>query len=56
MGVCPCPYLFTLFIYYLFIEVAEKELLKNRGVLYDPQVVDACLKVIKKKQLVSIYN
>ncbi|MBP8717513.1 MAG: HD domain-containing protein [Candidatus Atribacteria bacterium] len=34
----------------LGIEVAKEELLKNRGVLYDPQVVDACLKVLEKGQ------
>lgn len=37
-------------------EVAKEELFKNRGVLYDPQVVDACLKVIEKGQLATIYN
>ncbi len=34
----------------LGIEVAKEELLKNRGVLYDPQVVDACLIVLEKGQ------
>lgn len=28
-------------------EAAVEELIKNKGILYDPQVVDACLKVVK---------
>ncbi len=33
----------------LGIDVALKEISENRGVLYDPDVVDACLTVIKEK-------
>jgi len=36
----------------LGLEVALDELKKNRGKLYDPQVVDACLKAIEKGKLV----
>lgn len=32
----------------LGIEAAEEELKKNKGILYDPQVVDACLRINKK--------
>jgi putative nucleotidyltransferase with HDIG domain len=31
------------------IEIALEEITKNRGVLYDPEAVDACLKVFKKQ-------
>jgi putative nucleotidyltransferase with HDIG domain len=30
-------------------EMALKEISKNRGVLYDPDVVDACLRLLKEK-------
>ena len=29
-------------------EKALEEILKNRGILYDPEVVDACIKIFKK--------
>jgi len=32
----------------LGFEAAEEELKNNKGILYDPQVVDACLKVGQK--------
>ena len=32
----------------LGVEVTERELEENRGILYDPQVVDACLKITRK--------
>ena len=34
----------------LGIELALKEISKNRGVLYDPEVVDACLKLFTEKE------
>jgi len=34
----------------LGIEKALAEIQKNRGILYDEQVVDACIKIFKKKQ------
>lgn len=33
----------------LGVDAALEEISKNRGVLYDPEVVDACLKLFKKK-------
>ena len=33
----------------LGIDVALKEITKNRGILYDPKVVDACVKLFRKK-------
>jgi len=33
----------------LGIEKALDEILQNRGILYDPEVVDACLRIFKKK-------
>ncbi|MDY0382934.1 MAG: hypothetical protein RBS20_04260, partial [Atribacterota bacterium] len=32
----------------LGIEAAEEELKKNKGILYDPQVVEACLRLDEK--------
>jgi response regulator RpfG family c-di-GMP phosphodiesterase len=29
--------------------MALEEISKNRGILYDPDVVDACLKLLKEK-------
>jgi PAS domain S-box-containing protein/putative nucleotidyltransferase with HDIG domain len=40
----------------LGIKAAEEELLKNKGILYDSEVVDACLRVCQKEQLVTINN
>ncbi len=40
----------------LGIKAAEEELLKNKGILYDPQCVDACLKVCHKEQIGPIYD
>lgn len=37
-------------------EAAEEELQKNRDILYDAEVVDVCLKVCRKEQMVHIYN
>jgi len=34
----------------LGIDAALEEISKNKGVLYDPEVVDACLKLFKKKE------
>ncbi|GAG54171.1 unnamed protein product, partial [marine sediment metagenome] len=31
------------------IDDALKEISKNRGVLYDPEIVDACLKLFREK-------
>ncbi len=31
------------------IDMALNEILKNRGILYDPEVVDACLRLFKEK-------
>jgi len=31
----------------------EEELEKNKGILYDPEVVDACLKVIRRNPVLS---
>lgn len=33
------------------IDKALEEISKNKGILYDPKVVDACLKLFKKKEL-----
>jgi len=40
----------------LGIKAAEEELLKNKGILYDSKVVDACLRVCQKEQLETINN
>ena len=32
------------------LELAKEEIVRNRDVLYDPQVVDACLRVFKEKR------
>ena len=32
------------------IDKALEEISKNKGILYDPKVVDACLKLFKKKE------
>ncbi|MES9870655.1 MAG: HD-GYP domain-containing protein, partial [Sedimenticola sp.] len=37
----------------LGIEVAREEIIKNRGKLYDPQVVDTCLEVLEDPQVKS---
>jgi len=34
----------------LGIDKALEEISKNRGILYDPEVVDACLKLFKEKR------
>jgi HD-GYP domain-containing protein (c-di-GMP phosphodiesterase class II) len=34
----------------LGLDQALEEIIKNRGVLYDPDVVDACLKLFKEKK------
>jgi len=31
------------------IDETLEEISKNKGILYDPEVVDACLKLFKKK-------
>jgi len=33
----------------LGIDAALEEISKNRGILYDPKIVDACLKFFKEK-------
>ncbi|MCK4240378.1 MAG: hypothetical protein KAX30_02065, partial [Candidatus Atribacteria bacterium] len=33
----------------LGVDKALEEISKNRGILYDPEVVDACLKLFKEK-------
>jgi HD-GYP domain-containing protein (c-di-GMP phosphodiesterase class II) len=33
----------------LGIDKALEEIIKNKGVLYDPQVVDVCLRLFKEK-------
>jgi len=33
----------------LGIDTALEEISKNKGILYDPEVVDACLKIFKEK-------
>ncbi|HNR65088.1 MAG TPA: HD domain-containing protein [Atribacterota bacterium] len=38
----------------LGIEAAEEELKKNKGILYDPQVVDACLRIKEKTK--ALFN
>ena len=40
----------------LGIKAAEEELLKNKGILYDSEVVDACIKVCQNEQMVKLYN
>jgi HD-GYP domain-containing protein (c-di-GMP phosphodiesterase class II) len=32
----------------LSLEEARREIKENKGILYDPQVVDACLRVFEK--------
>jgi len=34
----------------LGIDKALEEISKNKGILYDPKVVDACLKLFKEKE------
>jgi len=34
----------------LGIDKALEEISKNRGILYDPEVVDVCLKLFKEKE------
>ena len=34
----------------LGIDKALEEISKNKGILYDPKVVDACLKLFKRKE------
>ena len=34
----------------LGIEKALEEISKNKGILYDPEVVDVCLKLFKEKE------
>jgi len=34
----------------LGIDKALEEISKNKGILYDPEVVDICLKLFKKKE------
>ena len=36
----------------LGIDAALKELKDNKGILYDSDIVDACIKVIEKKQVI----
>jgi HD-GYP domain-containing protein (c-di-GMP phosphodiesterase class II) len=31
------------------IEVALAEIIKNKGVLYDPEIVDVCVRLFKEK-------
>jgi HD-GYP domain-containing protein (c-di-GMP phosphodiesterase class II) len=33
----------------LSIDKALEEILKNKGILYDPEIVDVCLKLFKEK-------
>jgi PAS domain S-box-containing protein/putative nucleotidyltransferase with HDIG domain len=40
----------------LGIKAAEEELLKNKGILYDSEVVDVCLRVCQKEKMVTTYN
>jgi len=32
------------------LELAMEEISRNRGILYDPQVVDDCLRVLQEKE------
>ncbi|MBA7578844.1 hypothetical protein ES708_20710 [subsurface metagenome] len=34
----------------LGIDKALEEISKNKGILYDPEVVDACIKLFKEKE------
>jgi len=34
----------------LGVDKALEEISKNKGILYDPEVVDACLKLFKEKE------
>ena len=34
----------------LGIDAALEEISKNRGILYDPKIVDACLKLFQDKE------
>lgn len=34
----------------LVIDKALEEISKNKGILYDPEVVDACIKLFKEKE------
>jgi len=34
----------------LGVDAALEEITQNRGILYDPKVVDACLKLFKEKR------
>jgi len=34
----------------LGIDAALEEISKNKGILYDPEVVDVCLKLFKEKE------
>jgi HD-GYP domain-containing protein (c-di-GMP phosphodiesterase class II) len=34
----------------LGIDVTLEEISKNKGILYDPEVVDTCLKLFRKKK------
>ena len=34
----------------LGIDAALEEIIKNRGILYDPEVVDVCIKLFKEKK------
>ena len=38
----------------LGIEKALEEILENRSVLYDPLVVDACVKLVRQKGLIDL--
>ncbi|MES9966692.1 MAG: HD domain-containing phosphohydrolase, partial [Sedimenticola sp.] len=38
----------------LGIDVAREEIIKNRGKLYDPQVVDTCLEVLEEPHIKSL--
>jgi len=33
-----------------YIDAALEEICQNRGILYDPEVVDICLKLFKEKE------
>ena len=37
-------------------QAAEEELLKNKGILYDSMVVEACIKVCRQEQLIMLFK
>jgi response regulator RpfG family c-di-GMP phosphodiesterase len=37
-------------LFFVGIDKALKEISKNKGILYDPGVVDVCIKLFKEKE------